>query len=293
MAELTDGEVEEEQVDYEELIESFDLEEAKICCGDCGVVVDGDFDLETIKCALRHFYVAAERTPASVFAQLDASGSGFISVADAQKAFALLGGVLLSAEAVEAKFAEYETDCSSGIAADELEICWDLLNESAQVEVEVIEHATALIFDNGDGPSDWISISDAIDLCLEGTIGDSTHVWTEGMDDWAPLGQCRSRFGLGDDDADDDTPETAAAATEFEEEVDIDLLIGEMSLEDVMEVLADMGVVVPGGGDGSQFPLDTLKSALRTSYGQSLSDKTKGKSVEDVFEELDADSSGR
>jgi hypothetical protein len=226
----------DDDTDYEELIDGFSLEEAKVCCEDCGIEVAGDFELETIRLALKNRYCPVFATPAELFTQLDADGSGTLSIPEVQKAFALLGGMLLPRTAVEAKFAEIDTDGSGGLDSGEFEAWW-LSYEAEEArklerewgvlklqsaargwvarqtvykahgfkyegsrELQLPEAATALLYNLGDGPSDWVSVDDAMELIADGTIDETTDVWTEGMDEWLPLAQCRSRFGLGADE---------------------------------------------------------------------------------------------
>jgi hypothetical protein len=72
--------MDEDEIDYDELIDSFDLDEALICCEDCGIHVenDGHFALDTIRASLRNRYVYADRDPETIFAEVDADSSGSI-----------------------------------------------------------------------------------------------------------------------------------------------------------------------------------------------------------------------
>ena len=75
-----------------EMIDEFDEEETVACLVDCGIEVDGEFPLETLKSALRSRYGAKERTIQEVFELLDADSSGALDPSEAQMASAILGG---------------------------------------------------------------------------------------------------------------------------------------------------------------------------------------------------------
>eukprot|EP01052_Picozoa_sp_SAG31_P008084 SAG31_NODE_399_length_16247_cov_19.137540_12_plen_85_part_00 len=74
---------------------------------------------------------------------------------------------------------------------------------------------------------------------------DETMVWTQGMDEWAPLSTCKRRFGLD-------------AMDEMDEEIDNLQLIDELDFDETVACLGDFGIKVDG-----EYPLETLKSVLR------------------------------
>ena len=45
--------LDDEDIDYEELIDGFDLDETIACLGDFDIVIDGEYPLETLKSVLR------------------------------------------------------------------------------------------------------------------------------------------------------------------------------------------------------------------------------------------------
>ena len=46
--------------------------------------------------------------------------------------------------------------------------------------------------------SDEIDVGSVRSLLQAGTVTAATKVWTDGMDDWVPLGSCADLFGLRD-----------------------------------------------------------------------------------------------
>ena len=63
---------------------------------------------------------------------------------------------------------------------------------------EIAEGATALMYDLDDdsGPSDWVTLDEAMDLIMDGTLTDATSVWTEGASGRAPAAPPRPAGGL-------------------------------------------------------------------------------------------------
>ena len=299
----------EGDVDYEELIDGFDLAEAVICCNDLGVELHGEeYELEAIKSVLRNRYCPTTASPLEVFGQVE-DGDGAFTIAEAQRGVALLGGILIPAKEMEAVFQQMDEDGDGGVSPAEFAAWWtkrqaeeDVKLEQewaatelqrvqrgraarkavqarhgfsvsvslALVEPDIAEGPTALMFDlqEGEGPSDWVTLDEAMEFIVEGSLTDDTIVWTEGMDDWKPLRKCRALFNFGED-------------SESDEEVDYMEMINEFDESETIACLVDCGIEVSG-----EFPLETLKSALRSRYG------AKERTVKEVFELLDADSSG-
>jgi hypothetical protein len=220
---------------------------------------------------------------------IDRSATG---IPETQKAFALLGGVLLRPEGLAEVFDQFDEDegGSMAISLEDFVEGWTLWSESEMERLEFEygatkaqalirghlarrmvqrdhgftftgdlelhipegqEHAASLMYhmENGEN-SEWLTIPEVLDLCLEGVIDDSTKVWTEGayrctiytvsallltvsasglcsvagMEFWVPLAQCKSRFGLGEDEYPSD-----------EEEIDYEEMINEFVLEVTLE----------------------------------------------------------
>ena len=78
----------------------------------------------------------------------------------------------------------------------------------AQEEEYDYEYYTVLQYQYGDEEvSEEIDTADVHGLIEQGMFGDETMVWTEGMDDWYPWGQCKVQFGFDADDAEADGAE--------------------------------------------------------------------------------------
>lgn len=297
----------DDDTDYNELIDSFDMEDALECCKDCGIVVEGEFPLAIVKEALRNRYVRSVMTAAEVFDLLDSDKSGSLEKDEVQIAFAMLAGVLLQSDAVAGKMSEIDSDGSGTVSKEEFETWYTSFEteEEARVEKEwgavkiqsirrgnsgrkvvkekhgfavavslelaekPVEVASHLMYETGEGPSEWIDIEGALELIVEGKINDETMVWTEGMEGWTLLSQCKERFGLGESD------------TESEgDEIDYEELIDEFDMDETIACLADFAITVDG-----DYSLNTLKSVLRNRYA------TEKKELKDVFEMLDKDGS--
>lgn len=208
----------------------------------------------------------------AAFAQMDADGDGGICATEfagwwSRREAEEEGKVEREWAAIELQRVERARQARRAVHAEHgFSVTVDLTLQ----EPEIAEGPTALMFDlqDGDGPSDWITIEDAMECIAEGSLLDDTIVWTEGMEDWMPLRKCRSLFNLGED-------------SESDEEVDYMELIEEFDKDETIACLLDCGITVDG-----EFPLETLKCALRSRYG------AKECTVQETFELLDADSSG-
>ena len=233
----------DDDMDYDELIDGFTLEEAIICCADCGITATDEFSLDVIKAALRNRYCPTGESAAEVFARMVDDGSSGMTVPQAQHAAALLGGMLLHAADLQAAFAAMDTDGDGTVVLAEFEGWWTRQQKDEEEALErewavtecqrcvrgylgrmavasdkgfvvavdltlqepdIAEAATALMFDldDGNGPSDWVTLDEAMEFIMEGSLTDDTSVWTEGMDDWMPLRKCRSWFNFGEDRCD-------------------------------------------------------------------------------------------
>jgi len=226
----------DDEIDYAELIDGFSLEEAIICCSDVGIdASSGDFGLDVVKAALRNRYCPTDLTPAEVFAEIDSEAKGVLTVPQVQHAAALLGGMLLAAAGLQATVEKMDQDGDGGVSVSEFESWWEaqeaeteqaLEQEWGATKIEAVwrgcaarravkaehgfeftgslelaeiaEGATALMYDLDDdsGPSDWVTLDEAMDLIMDGTLTDATSVWTEGASGRAPAAPPRPAGGL-------------------------------------------------------------------------------------------------
>ena len=112
---------EDDDMDYDALIDDFDMEDALECCKDCGIVVEGDFPLELVKAALRNRYVPSTKNSTEVFDLLDTNKSGRLERAEVQIAVAMLSGILLSPEHLTDKIKEVDTDGNGSLSRAEFD----------------------------------------------------------------------------------------------------------------------------------------------------------------------------
>eukprot|EP01052_Picozoa_sp_SAG31_P008086 SAG31_NODE_399_length_16247_cov_19.137540_14_plen_137_part_00 len=110
--------------EYDALIDSFGMEEALECCKECGIVIDGEFPLDTLKAALRNQYVASVRRMSvdEVFDLLDTDNSGGLNLHEVQIGVALLNGSLLSGENLAAQMKELDRDDNGTLCKDEFHL---------------------------------------------------------------------------------------------------------------------------------------------------------------------------
>ena len=127
----------DDDTDYDELIDGFNLEEAIICCDDCGIQATDEFDLEVIKAALRNRYCPTGESAAEVFARMVDDGSGGMAVPQAQHAAALLGGMLLHAADLEAAFAAMDADGDGTVDLAEFEGWWEKKQKDEEEALEL------------------------------------------------------------------------------------------------------------------------------------------------------------
>jgi hypothetical protein len=207
----------DEAIDYAELIESFDMEEALETALDCGVAATADFPLELIKDALRNRYIPSVKDAGEIFGQLNVNGTG-LGAGEVQKALAILNGDLLDSAVVAEKLKEMDSDGNGQVSEDEFS-AWYVAYEKAAEELVEMEWAVShiqkvqrgrlarshmkeehnfvraastelqaiepvvpshLMYETGNGPSDWLSLDESMDLIMEGIIVDDTLVYSEG-----------------------------------------------------------------------------------------------------------------